>query len=332
MVEILRHRITDASAWLGPDMARRDDWVMRPTPAMVAEMRDATLRVAGRGLGFSRADFPLPLTAPWLAEALEHVTDGRGFVLLRGLPTPGMSDAETRALYWGLGLHWGRAVKQNLRGEMLAEITDRGLDVNALNVKPSQTNAEQRPHTDPGDVVALLCINPAQQGGLSRIASLVAIHNAMLERYPEDLPVLYRGFHHDLRGDASAAAPFGCSPVPVPVYRWHQGKLSCVFNASTIKDAQRRMGVTVPPEEMGAIDRMVDLARSEEFRLDMDFQPGDLQLLNNWTVMHWRTSFTDNPALKRLLLRLWLLVDDIRPIHPSMRDGYITGAQTGRTA
>ena len=134
MVEILRHRITDASAWLGPDMALRDDWVMRPSPAMVAEMRDATLRVAGRGLGFSRADFPLPLTAPWPAEALEHVTEGRGFVLLRGLPTPGMTDAETRALYWGLGLHWGRAVKQNLRGEMLAEITDRGLDVNALNV------------------------------------------------------------------------------------------------------------------------------------------------------------------------------------------------------
>ena len=90
MVEILRHRITDASAWHGPALAGRKEWVMRPSPAMVAEMRDATLRVAGRGLGFTRADFPLPLTAPWLAEALEHVTEGRGFVLLRGLLWPSL--------------------------------------------------------------------------------------------------------------------------------------------------------------------------------------------------------------------------------------------------
>lgn len=332
-MEILQQPVADASAWRGPAIAADPGWIMRPDAAMLAELRAATQAVLARGLGaphFTRADFPLPLTAPWLAAALDQVVHGRGFVLLRGLPTRGMADDAVRALYCGIGLHWGEAVRQNKRGEMIAEITDRGYDVNALNVKPSETNAEQRPHTDPGDVVALLCLRPAREGGLSRIASLVSIHNALLAQQPEMLPVLYRGFHHDLRGDATPEAPFGCTPVPIPVYRWHGGKLSCVFNASTVKDAQRRMGVAVPAGEMAALDRMVALARAEA--LEMDFQPGDIQLLNNWTVMHWRTAFTDDPAQKRLLYRLWLMVDGIRPVDPAMRNGYITGAQTGRQA
>jgi len=233
---------------------------------------------------------------------------------MRGLPVQGRSRESIRTLYWALGTRLGSAVTQNLRGDLVAEITDRGLDVNNLDVKPSQTNAGQRPHTDPADIVGLLCINAAQSGGLSRIASTMAIYNAVLEDHPEYLEWLYRGFHHNLRGDASQAAPFGCTPKPIPVYRYYGGKLSCVFNASTIKEAQHRMGERVPESEMRAIDYMVDLARSDEYRLDMEFQPGDLQILNNYTVMHWRTEFQDwpQPERKRLLYRLWLKALDPR--------------------
>jgi len=204
--------------------------------------------------------------------------------------------------------------------------------VNSLNVKPSMTNAEQRPHTDPADLVGLLCINGAQSGGLSRIASTTALYNAILAAHPEYLEWLYRGFHHDLRGDASDAAPYGCTPHPIPIYRYFDGVLSCVFNASTIKDAQRRMGALVPDAEMKAVDFMVDLARSDEYRLDMEFEPGDLQLLNNYTVLHWRTAFTDwpDPAKRRLLYRLWLKDGGVRPIDPEMAEGYITGSRAGR--
>jgi hypothetical protein len=258
--------------------------------------------------------------------------DGIGFVLLRGLPVEGRSRELIRAVYWALGTRIGSPVTQNLQGDLLAEIVDRGYDVNNLDVKPSQTNAEQRPHTDPADIVGLLCVNAARSGGLSRIASTMAIYNAVLERKPQYLEWLYRGFHHNLRGDASEAAPFGCTPKPIPVYRYYNGALSCVFNASTIKEAQRRMGALVPDEEMEAIDYMVELARSDEFRLDMEFAPGDLQILNNYTVMHWRTEFQDwpDPGRKRLLYRLWLKAEGLRPVDPEMADGYITGARSGK--
>ena len=335
MADILRQPITGPSAWHGPALAADNRWAVTLAPAMQAELTRAAAAVLARGLrapDFGCDDFPLPLTAPVLAAALADVLHGRGFVLLRGVPVENQDEAVIRALYWGIGLYLGEAVTQNLAGDYVATISDRGLDVHALNVKPSQTNAEQRPHTDPGDVVALLCLQPARQGGLSRIASTVAIHNHLLAHHPDLLPVLYRGFHHDLRDDASAAAPFGCTPAPVPVFRHRDGALSCVFNASSVKDAQRRMGVTIPEAEMRALDLMVELARSDDFRLDMEFRPGDMQLLNNYTILHWRTAFTDHAeaARRRRLLRLWLRVEDCRPLDPAQAAGYLMGAKVGK--
>jgi len=334
-MEILRKPVTHPSAWRGCDLATGRAWVVQLTPAQSGELERVAQRALDRGgvvTARGRKDFVFDECDEVFEDVRERVVDGLGFVLVRGLPVAGRSRELIRAMYWALGTRIGYGVTQNLQGDLVAEIADRGYDVNNLDVKPSQTNAEQRPHTDPADIVALLCVNAARSGGLSRIASTMAIYNAVLENHPEYLEWLYRGFHHNLRGDASKAAPHGCTPRPIPVYRYFQGALSCVFNASTIKEAQRRMGALVPEAEMEAIDYLVDLAKSDEYRLDMDFRPGDLQVVNNYTVMHWRTEFSDwpEPERKRLLYRLWLKADNLRPVDPEMAEGYITGAQTGK--
>jgi hypothetical protein len=316
-------------------MARDRSWIVQLSPAQAAELTRSAECVLAAGkspVDYSRGDFVFDECEAVFEDVRRRVVDGVGFVLLRGLPVRGTRRELIKTLYWGLGTRLGHAVTQNLQSDLIAEIRDRGKDVNNLDVKPSETNAEQRPHTDPADVVGLLCINGAQSGGLSRIASTMAIYNAVLANHPKYLEWLYRGFHHNLRGDASEAAPFGCTPKAIPVYRYYQGALSCVFNASTIKEAQRRMGALVPEAEMQAIDYMVELARSDEYRLDMEFEPGDLQILNNYTVMHWRTGFTDwpEPERKRLLFRLWLKAQGLRPVDPEMADGYITGSQAGK--
>jgi hypothetical protein len=335
-MEIRRTPIEHPSAWRGVDLAGASGWKVELTPAMADEVERAVAGVLRRGLKageFAAADFPLPTVDAVLERCRDDVLNGRGFVLLRGLPVAGRDLETVRALYWGLGLRLGVPVTQNLRGELMAEIMDRGLDVNALNVKPSQTNAEQRPHTDPADMVALLCVRRPASGGLSRIASALAIYNEILKHHPEYLEVLYRGFHHDLRGDAAKGSPYGVTPDRIPVYRCRDAVVSCVFNASTIKDAQRRMPTGVPAEEMAAIDYMVGLAQRDDLRLEMDFQPGDIQLLNNYTVLHWRTAFVDgaDEEHKRLLYRFWVNVPGARPVDPAMAAGYITGAETGRT-
>lgn len=53
------------------------------------------------------------------------------------------------------------------------------------------------------------------------------------------------------------------------------------------------------------------LAQSEALCLSMDFQPGDIQWLNNHMTMHSRTEYEDypEPERRRWLLRLWLNLD-----------------------
>jgi hypothetical protein len=50
----------------------------------------------------------------------------------------------------------------------------------------------------------------------------------------------------------------------------------------------------------------------------MEFQPGDVQLVHNHTILHDRTAFEDwpEPERKRHLLRLWLAPPGARPLPP----------------
>ena len=333
-MEILRDTVAHPSAWTGAQMRERRDWVVDWPPQVLAELQSAAASVRAAGLAmprFRRDDFPLPTARAFLAGVLREVTHGRGFVLLRGLPVKRDDLPAARDTFWGLGLHWGTPVTQNVKGDAIAEITDKGLDATKAGVKPSMTNAEQRPHTDPADVVALLCINGAKSGGESRIASSIAIYNRLVKEDPEGLECLYRGFHHDLRGDETPEAPFGCTPVPIPVYRWFGGLMSCVFNNTSARQAMVRMGRELPARELAVLDRIVELAHGDELRLDMTFQPGDIQLLNNHTVLHWRTGYEDwpQPERKRLLYRLWINRPGERPLDPAFHRGYITGSKAG---
>jgi hypothetical protein len=328
--------VDHACAWTGAQMRRSGEWVVEWPEGAREELAAAAANVARLGKKaphFDRGDFPLPTLRPFLERVAREVTAGRGFVLLRGLrvDSPTGERESFQDIYWGLGCHWGRPITQNVKGDHIAEIVDRGLDAAKVGVKPSLTNAEQRPHTDPGDVVALLCVHGAKEGGVSRIASAVAIYNRLLEERPRELEILHRGFHHDLRGDESPEAPFGCTPVPVPVYRRYFGVLSCVFNATSARQAAERMSRPIPGHELALLDRIVELARSDELRLDMTFQPGDIQLLNNHTVLHWRTGFVDwpEPERKRRLYRMWINRPGERLVDPQMRRGYIAGSKAG---
>jgi hypothetical protein len=210
------------------------------------------------------------------------------------------------------------------RDDLLAHIVDQGLDYNAPNVHGSATSAEQMPHTDPADVVGLLCVRPAARGGTSRIASSVAIHEELRNRRPDLLAVLERGYVHDLRGQEAGAAPV---TRRIPVYSRHEGKLACIFNSKTVLAAERKTGVRLTQPEREALEEVVALALDPRFQVEMDLQPGDLQLLNNFTMLHSRTAWTDpDPASRRLMLRLWLKVPNARTLAPGIYAGYSAGS------
>lgn len=68
------------------------------------------------------------------------------------------------------------------------------------------------------------------------------------------------------------------------------------------------------------------LADDRAYHLDMDLEPGDIQLVCNHFVLHSRTSFEDYPdkAARRHLLRLHLACADgpaLPPVYENLR-GY----------
>ena len=81
--------IAGPAAWRGPDIAGAPDLLRRLAPGAIAEIDDAHNSVTRRGLDWpeiGRADFPLPSFAAELADIARELEEGRGFVMLRGLP------------------------------------------------------------------------------------------------------------------------------------------------------------------------------------------------------------------------------------------------------
>lgn len=339
MTEVLQQAVTDRSAWKVADMEQDRSWVYELSADALAEIDRAIAAVGARGLRageFSAAEFDLPILRPLMQSVLRQVRDGRGAALVRGLPVEKYDADVLSTLLWGLGIQVGRPLPQRaslnlggVRDNLIAHITDQGLDYNAPNVNGSATSAEQLPHTDPADVVALLCVRKARSGGISRVVSAVTLHNDILERRPDLLQPLYDGYVYDMRGDAANASGAEVTDGRIPVFTYHGGKLSCVFNAKMIETAQRKLGGALPAREREALDLLIDRALDPVNRLDMDLQPGDLQIISNYTMLHARSGWIEqaDPAKRRLMLRLWLRVEDFRDIAPGVASGYVRGSK-----
>lgn len=313
--------LTGAAAWYGKAMEASTEWVHALSEVELAELDGALRAVRARGLDIAevtRADFPLPTFGDTLDRLRGDVLRGRGFVLIRGLPVDRYAMADAALIYWGIGSYFGQTVPQNGKGHLLGHVIDMGRHEHDTNSRIYQTSARQTYHVDTCDIVSLLCLQKAKSGGLSSLVSAVTIYNEMLARRPDLVPVLFRLFDADRRGEV----PPGRNPYyTAPVFSWHEGELTAQMVRRYI-DSARRFPELSPlrPEEIEALDFFEALA--DELAMFMDFQPGDMQFVHNHQILHDRTAFEDFPDKKRHLLRLWLCPPDGRPLPESFADKY----------
>lgn len=326
---------TGPAAWYGPEVATRDDWLMKLDTAEVAEVERATRALAGREAdiaAITAADFPLPTLGPRLkARVRDEVLNGRGFLMLRGLPVERWSIRESATAFYGLGSHLGSARSQNGKGHVLGHVKDLGLDVHDPNVRIYQTSERQTYHTDSCDIVSLLCLRTAKSGGLSALVSSTTIFNEMRRRRPDLLELLFQPVATDRRGEV----PAGQKPwFEIPVFNWHEGHLSAIYQRQYIDSAQRFPEVPrLTPQQVEALDLFDALANDPKLNIFIGFQPGDVQLVHNHTLLHDRTGFENwpEPERHRHLLRLWLAADGARPLPPvfAQRYGTVTVGDRG---
>ena len=323
---------TGPCVWYAKDFESDRSWLHRFTDSDIEEIETALRLALGSGKPIAelrREDFPLPTVAAKLSAAIVEVESGRGFVLFRGIRLPNYSREEARVLFWGLGRHIGSPVTQNPEGALLHEIEDLGNDYGDNNVRGHSSNARLRPHVDPCDIVGLFCVRPASNGGLSTIASAASDYNEICENHPNYLEPLCRGFRIDYAGKGPTDAPDATSPQRIPVFSNCDGFLTCYYNAKQIERGAEKTGEALSDLEHEAVLAVEALAMRKDIRFDMGFQTGDIQLLNNYTILHARTSYEDDPAAKRLLLRQWLNVPNGRPLLPAVADRLGTGPRGG---
>lgn len=316
MTDMTERAIEGPANWTGPEMAQRDDWVYHLTSDDVAELEAAVAHVKARGLripDITRDDFPLPGLGDRLAGILEDIENGPGIALLRGLPVERLGEEDATMIYWGVGTHFGEVPGQNMMGQRLGHVRALGVDWNKNDhARGYQTTSHLPYHCDKGDVVGLLCLQTAKAGGLSCIASTVAVHNEMLKTYPDLLRELYGPFCIDHRGEEfEGEAPY----YTAPVFALHKGRFFSRYGSKYVHSAQRFAEVPrLSDAQAQALQVFHDLAMSDPIRLDLKFEPGDMQFLNNHVTVHSRTDYEDfdAPERKRHLVRMLLLTPEFR--------------------
>jgi hypothetical protein len=307
--EIRRTPLLVPAAWRGAEVARSGAWAVSLSASQLEEVERALAAVRKRGLHLSairRADFPLPGLSAEIAKWRHEIAHGRGFLLVRGLPVERWGDEASAVVYWGLGLHLGVPGAQNPEGDLLGHVTDTGEDADRPYVRRYRTAGDIAYHCDLADAVGLLCLRAARAGGASRIVSSVTVYNTLLAERPDLIDRLYEPFLLDTRDEQGGERP---PYVPVVPCRYADGVLRTFYHSDYFRSVLRHPDVPrFTAQERELLDLYEAIASRPDLYLDMQFQPGDIQLISNHVILHARTAYEDwpEPERRRHLLRLWL--------------------------
>ncbi|MCB1741007.1 MAG: TauD/TfdA family dioxygenase [Gammaproteobacteria bacterium] len=313
------------AAWRVDDLNADRRWVFtldeRQTRSLAATVRDA--HQPDKPLfDYQATDFDLEPAWPIIAAALREAHHGRGIALVRGLPREGLDESQFELLNWAIGLRAGVARPQGKASQYISPVRDAGTDYRAATGRGYSSNAELDFHADGADLVTLACYNQARSGGQSFITSAVSAHDALLRERPDLAELTHAEFCYSRQGEQAPDEPPWYAQ---PIFDVADGRLFSKWNRNRIQSAQRFEEVPRLDEQQREAMNVLDaILRRPELMLSFYLQPGDLQILNNHSMLHSRSNFVDfdEPDQKRLLSRLWLAPPDSVRLPDSWRHFY----------
>jgi len=315
MTEIYRDRIVGPGAWMSAEIGGKEGLTRRFTADEIDAIDELLARTAGIPVvNVTRQDFSHPVVDKMMGEVRTTLLEGRGAIILSGLDLNRYEPDGIERLYWGLGTHIGVAAAQSAAGDRIGYVKEADKSVN----RGYQSSLELSPHTDFHEVLGLMGIERAESGGLSGLASSLAIHNAIFESRPELLEPLYQGYHYGLLESVDAPKPV--SDRKVPVFSQVNGHVSCMCNGFFIRTAARRLGGSLPEDLASALEYFYAQATRPDLMANFMLERGDILFWHNFTNLHSRTQFFNSHTHTRLLLRLWLSMPDGRPMVPEYYD------------
>ncbi|MFT7459086.1 MAG: hypothetical protein ACI909_001762 [Planctomycetota bacterium] len=321
-----RKRAEGKALWQGKSLEREEEqWRINLSKDEIIEVEQALLHARDSGcrsitdMSDDPSEFPLQGLAEKLSSIGEQLKNGLGFAVLGGLPIGKYESQEIAIMLRGISSYLGVCVSQNYRGDLIGQVIDRSDEI--PDPRRYEAGGEFRMHIDPIDIVGLMCIRKAKQGGESEIVSALAVHNTLLDERPDLLAILYDGFYlfrpHPDRGDAPAL-----TAEKVPFFAADgDGGFASYFLPDPVIQAVDRKFVTLSTPEREALDYAEKIAARAELVLSMQLVPGDIQFLNNRKILHRRAAYEDFPEKerRRLMLRIWMMNAKWSPRSPQQR-------------
>lgn len=331
---IVREPLTGPAAWRGPDLEPAD-YLYQLSPAELDELRRVRDDLMAQDAGLGAIDpqsAPMPALAETIAGWLDRLENGIGFVVVRGLDIEGWSERQAGLAYYALGRQLGRPVKQNAAGHLLGHVRDTGKDIFAdPSARGYQVRIALPFHTDTStDLLSLMCLRTAREGGASALAPLQTIYNEVLARRPELIDTFYEPFDFDCRDEEHPdGGPFY---TRVLASVGSDGRLSLRHNSGYARSAAHRFEecAELTPRQEDLLTLVDELSQDPGLHVSFRLEQGDIVFVNNYAVAHARSAFEDHddPDRKRHLLRLWLVLHDGRPLAADFdnRAGLVTTA------
>jgi len=293
--------------WRAADVADAAAWTLCLSDAHLAEL-DAALTharsVADDVLDVTAADFPLPTLTPLLAGFANELINGRGFGRIGTLDVDRLGPEDASWIYWGIGAHLGDPWPQNAKGHLLGDVRDQGKSADDPTARGNEIGGSPLGfHSDGSDLVGLLSLDAGVSGGESLVANALWAHNELVRTAPDLAVELYAPLPYDFRGEhRPGGAPF----YSVPTFTRHGDRLFIRYIRPFIEASQRHDDAPrITERHFGA----------PENRVEMLLEPGEMQFVNNYHVLHGRRRYADDPGAGRVrwLKRLWLATDLLGP-------------------
>jgi hypothetical protein len=311
--------VVHRSAWMSGQMKDASKWLVRLPQVVLDELMAEATRMDRASLVSISTHVVdaarLPRAAAALAEIEHEIMTGLGFALIKGLD-PELDDGMLKACYWVMLNLMGKPISQNSYGDLLTDVMDTGKKLGGARVRGYQTNANLKFHTDRASLVTLLCVRGARSGGYSRIASAISVFNELLAQRPDVARVLFHGLNFMSIEEGGEQ-----TITRIPIYNLHEHVLSVRYSRNSMATAILN-GAPFTDVEKEALEVVDRLAEDPRLCLDMTFERGDIQAVNNFTTLHARTEFEDydEPHLKRRLTRGWLATNTRRAVGAHFHD------------
>ena len=313
--QVLDHFVEGKKAWVRADL-KQEDWLFSMSPECLAEVHAAAAQLQTKPTPAEQLDpsqFKMAACRKLMARVADALDNGARFAIVDRLPLDEFGEDTGKGVYWLLSSMIARPVEQKLTGVRTYDVCDTGQKAAAgSGVRPDKTNMEQYFHNDnsynttPPEYVGLLCVRPARTGGISHVINFYTVHNELLRTHPEVLPRLYRPFWFDRQKEYLPGEP---EVIFEPMFSFDgDSRLRARLGLFQIGSGYTLQNEPMDAEAKAAIAALKEVFAKSALTFDFVLERGQMQFANNRELCHRRTGFEDfdDPAKKRLLVRLWL--------------------------